>query len=166
MLCEICRSNPATKKIHLIFKGQSKELAVCEECAEQQNLHNPFSGLSDSLGLLLFEFLAKSLAQHGDEADDGVRCENCGMSLGDFKQKGAFGCSDCYNSFRPVLIGMLRRIHGSSKHIGSRPQKLINATSAKNLQKLRQQLKQAIAEEKFEKAAELRDIIHDIENCM
>ncbi len=165
MLCEICRNNPATKKIHLIFKGQSKTFSVCDDCAEKKNLQNPFSGLSDSLGQLLFAFLTQNPDEHANVKKE-ICCKNCGRTLSEFKKQGTFGCSDCYKYFKDVLVGMLRRIHGSSKHIGNRPQKLKSATSSKNLQKLRQQLKQAIAEEKFEKAAELRDIIHDIENCV
>ena len=43
------------------------------------------------------------------------------MSYQDFTRTGKIGCSDCYKTFALALEPLLRRIHGSSTHIGKIP---------------------------------------------
>ncbi len=68
------------------------------------------------------------------------------------------GCRVCYETFHDVLTPLLQQLHGSSHHAGKVPQR----TEQKLRQQLdlfKEQLKEAIQEERFEEAAVLRDRI-------
>lgn len=92
-----------------------------------------------------------------------LKCENCGMKFSDFDHMGLVGCERCYESFKENLEPILERIHGSAKHIGSRPTNRRSKASVQQLTHYRQLLSQAINSQNFEEAAQLRDIIKDIE---
>jgi protein arginine kinase activator len=164
MNCEMCHSGPATKKIHLTIQGQTKVLKVCKSCAEVHDLANPFVGLPDVLGILLLGLLAKSLNQR-EEQDDSIKCNQCGLTIGEFRSTGMFACSGCYDAFHDTVENVLRRIHGSTKHIGKRPFSMqISAEPGLSPEELREQLDQAIKTENYEHAAQLRDMLRDLKS--
>ncbi|MCI0515215.1 UvrB/UvrC motif-containing protein [candidate division KSB1 bacterium] len=92
-----------------------------------------------------------------------LSCEACHLRFSEFQQTGLLGCPKCYISFAKNLDSILIQVHGSSKHIGSRPTNRRKEFDVRKLDQLRQQLQQAIAHQDFEKAAEFRDLIRDIE---
>jgi protein arginine kinase activator len=163
MICEICAKKQATNKVHFTFKGELRELDVCQDCADKYDLDNPFAGLPDALSLLFLGLLTEIAAKRED-GDESVACFACGTTLADFRQSGSFGCPGCYTAFGEISTKMLRRIHGSTKHIGSRPAGRRYRGRELELDELRTQLDKAIEQEDFEHAAELRDMIHDLEN--
>jgi len=61
---------------------------------------------------------------------------------------------------------LLKKVHGSNHHLGQTPTKILPAEKKmiENLQELKIQLAQAIQVEDFEKAAEIRDNIREMEN--
>jgi protein arginine kinase activator len=84
---------------------------------------------------------------------------------------GRFGCSECYEAFRKQIDPLLKRIHGTNRHIGKVPLSTGPAgpvpEEKKNLQdikSLKSLLEKAIQSENFEEAARLRDSIRDMEN--
>lgn len=98
-----------------------------------------------------------------DLQESPLVCTRCGTHYADFEQSGLLGCPDCYLSFENKITSLLVRIHGSSKHIGSRPVHLRMKGSVANLNQLKTQLKTAITRQNYEEAARLRDLIKDIE---
>jgi len=63
------------------------------------------------------------------------------------------------------LIPLLKKIHGSSQHVGKIPQAKDMKTSInRQLEQLQRQLNEAIEKEEFEKAAELRDEIKELKS--
>lgn len=90
-------------------------------------------------------------------------CPACGYTLADFEQSGIFGCDVCYSVFSNDIAALLRRIHGSSQHIGSRPTSKRVLLPESDLGNLREKLSSAIQGEDFEEAARLRDLIRNIE---
>lgn len=160
MLCDICGKNPATVHLTEIIDEQMNELHLCEECAHQKSLQMEQQfGLSDLLaGLVEFEKPVK------DTESQGVKCASCGLTYADFKKIGRLGCGECYNAFRKYLGALLKRIHGSSQHMGKSPLKVTKVLKKKiDLQELRQKLQRAIEMEAFEEAAKIRDQIRDLE---
>jgi len=76
------------------------------------------------------------------------------------------GCAQCYESFQTHLRDLLRRLHGSSQHVGERyaPPGADDAADPRiQLLDLREQLRRAVDSENFELAAELRDRIRVLE---
>jgi len=166
MLCDICGKNQATVHLTEIIDDQMNELHLCEGCAHQKSaqMEQQF-GLSDLLAGMV------ELDKTTKEAEGStVKCSKCGLTYEDFKKIGRLGCGECYNAFRKYLGSLLKRIHGSSQHVGKSPVKIAKPTrvtkTAKrkiDIQDLRRNLQQAISIEAFEEAAKIRDQIRALE---
>ena len=96
---------------------------------------------------------------------DAARCSFCSLSLRDFRATGRLGCAYCYGAFEGSLRDLLRRVHGSSRHVGRRyePPRPDLMERASTLSELRDRLRRAIEQEQFELAADLRDRIRVLE---
>lgn len=179
MQCDICSKKKATVHLTEIVDEQMSEMHLCEECArnksaqmEQQfGLGDLLAGLSD---------VGKAAGSAKAEDKNALICSGCGLNYEDFRKFGRLGCSQCYSSFKDHLEGLLKKIHGSSRHLGKMPVALlppgalpapvgidINAVAGpapvENIEDLKKQLHAAIAAEDFEKAAFLRDKIKLLE---
>ncbi len=161
MQCDICHKKKATVHLTEIVDEQMTELHLCEECAREKSVQMEQQfGLADLLaGLTDFSKQNKSVEKVK------LVCSKCGLSYEDFRKFGRLGCSGCYPSFRDHLGVLLKRIHGSNRHLGKAPVKMSKATqkavySAKDL---KEQLKKAIDMEQFEEAAKIRDKIRELE---
>ena len=92
-------------------------------------------------------------------------CPYCGTTPEDFRRTGRLGCSQCWAHFEEQLRALLRRIHGSTQHVG----KLYLGDASEDedrearLNQLKRRLQRAVEVEDFETAADLRDQIHDLE---
>ena len=105
------------------------------------------------------------LAEEVGEQETAVRCPACDATLQDFRETGRLGCPICYDTFAPRLRDLLRRLHGSSHHVGQRyARRALPASPAEHrLSDLREQLRRAVDSEHFELAAEIRDRIRVLE---
>jgi len=109
----------------------------------------------------------RSLLARAGVPEDALRCPACGSTLRDFRDSGRLGCDRCYVSFDTHLRDLLRRLHGSSQHVGERYESPGSAGGGDDprsrLLELRAQLRRAVEGENFELAAELRDRIRVLE---
>ena len=160
MLCDICHKNEATVHLTEIVDNQITELHLCEECARQKGAQmEQHFGLADLLAGLAdlgqqFEVAGKTEA----------KCPNCGLAYQDFRRIGRLGCSECYQAFRDSLGVLLKRIHGSTQHLGRIPAKrAVPVQKRSGADLLRAKLRRAIEMEEFEEAARLRDKIRALE---
>jgi protein arginine kinase activator len=86
------------------------------------------------------------------------------MHYSAFKETGRLGCADCYVAFQSKLRPLLRRIHGSTRHVGKHPVHAEATPSpARALSRLYDDLQRAVEREDFESAAEIRDRIKGLE---
>lgn len=160
MQCDICHKNGATVHLTEIIDNQITELHLCEECARQKGTQmEQHFGLADLLA---------GLADLGQQFEVGakseVKCPNCGLTYQDFRRIGRLGCSECYQQFRDSLRLLLKRIHGSTQHLGRMPvKKPLTVEKRSEVEKLRTKLQKAIEMEEFEDAAQLRDKIRSLE---
>ena len=155
MLCEECGKREVSFHYTEIVNGVTTELHLCEECAKKKGFTLPTTfSFVDLLGGLLEPEYLPSLKPD-------LKCKNCGFTYSNFKETGFLGCSQCYSFFRKMLEPLLKKIHGSSKHIGKFPQEKREEKEEKalDIQLLREKLKEAVAKEEFEEAARLRDKI-------
>lgn len=167
MNCDECGKNPASLHFTKIINGEKTELHLCESCAQEKgeiitggsenfSIHNLFSDL------LTFD---SPSSISGVKPQQQVRCRNCGLTYSQFSKSGRFGCSDCYQYFNHRLDSLLRRIHGNTEHSGKVPQRGGSEMKIKKeIARLKEELKHRIAVEEFEKAAEIRDRIRELEN--
>ena len=162
MKCQICHVNSAAIKITHIINGKKIEMNLCKSCADQKGVDNPLNTLPQIFSNFLAEFLGKELLRP-NKSDDKRKCPGCGSTWQMFEKTGLCGCGVCYESYMDDLSVVLRRIHGSNRHIGSRPRSCRQVVDQTKINNFRVQLDRAIKNENFEKAAELRDMIRDAE---
>lgn len=166
MLCENCKEREAVIHLTQIVNNSVTTMHLCEACAAERGVETEATVAKFPLG----DFLA-SLGKSGpaDQADAAVTipCRFCGGTLADFRQTGRLGCARCYESFEPHLRDLLRRLHGSTRHVGEAYHMPGTAPEGGRpegeLGKLRDQLRRAVEAENFELAAELRDRIRVME---
>lgn len=163
MLCQNCKRNDATTHIRRVVGGETAEGHFCAECAAQLGYGDMFSG-SFSLSSLLGSFLSDGQPASSGAIATVKRCPRCGSSFHDIVHSGTPGCSECYRTFYDRLIPLLQRIHGKTHHSGKIASEQESDSARVKLDSLRDALKGAIADERFEEAARLRDQIKTLES--
>lgn len=165
MLCEKCQERPATVFYTEVINNKQKTMQLCEVCAGQMQAE----GLGGLPQMNLHNFLASFWNQMSGVHPFAAKtkeetCPTCGTAQSLFAQKGLFGCGDCYKHFGGRLEPLLRRIHGSSAHTGKVPLRSGGKVLlARQIEELKAGLRDAVAREEFERAAELRDQIKQLE---
>lgn len=168
MLCQKCQERPAAVHFTKIVGGEKSEFHFCETCAkEQAELNQLFTKAVPTFdfnqllsGLLNME----SSPGFTTSPPTTLRCETCGMTYAQFSKIGRFGCPNCYESLAPRLEPLLRRIQTATNHTGKIPLRTgEQVKTKKGLERLRKELQQSISLEQFERAAQLRDQIREME---
>jgi len=158
--CQRCKKRKATFHLTNISRdGEKVERHLCEECAVEEGLvHKP------SFSQQLIEtLLAASKSISPEEAN--LVCEECGLSYREFINQGLLGCPNDYDAFREPLARLIERSHeGATQHVGKSPRSLgAVRTTQQQIRQLKRQLDEAVAAEDYERAAELRDRIRELE---
>lgn len=171
MNCSVCHKNEATIHLTEIINNQVIKMHLCEDCAKKK-------GIDVSEGFPHFSLadLLSGLAGLGFETESPVVkkmcCPICGLADSDFKENGRLGCSDCYQTFYKQLAPLLKRIHGSPYHTGKKLTPTVNTGKEKvpvddkrikeMVISLQKELKEAVKNEEYERAAEIRDQLRKI----
>jgi protein arginine kinase activator len=162
MSCEQCREREAVIHLTQIVNEQVTTLHLCEKCAAEKGVESPGSAVKTPLGSFLAA-MGKG-AEQQPAARTGESCQRCGATFQDFRETGRLGCPDCYRAFEAPLRDLLRRLHGSTHHLGERYAEREPQTAAREkAADLREQLRLAVETENFELAAELRDRLRVVE---
>jgi protein arginine kinase activator len=163
MKCEVCGKREATVHLTEVINDKMTKLHLCEQCAKtkSEEMQSHF-GLTDLLsGLMDF---GPSAAEGRIKKGVRVKCPVCGMTYYDFQKTGRLGCGKCYDVFAKNLSDLLRKIHGSDKHVGKMPfmgKEVVK--EQQDIQRLKNELNELVQAEEFEKAALLRDRIKELE---
>ena len=184
MLFENCGKREANVRYSENINGKKKELNLCEECSKKLGIgemdfsmpidfSNFLGGFMEDLATPEFMPMLNTLK--------GTKCNSCGSTFDDIINTGMLGCQDCYDFFEDRLDPIIRRLQGSNRHVG-RIGKIIDSkideknkkesdvqsdkenVETKKIEKLKEQLKKAISEEKYEEAAKIRDEIKSLES--
>ncbi len=164
MKCQYCEK-PATFHITELTGDKPSELHFCEEHVRVYltQLDEPQEAPAGLAGVL---------AQHlkvGQAAADLARldqqaCPICGVTFYEFRHAGRLGCPHDYNCFREELEPLIMNIHGATEHKGKRPKRgAYGADHQARLIQLRREMREAIEQEDYERASQLRDEIRRIE---
>jgi len=142
-----------------IVGGKMQKVNLCEACSKEK-------GVNDPTGFALADLLlGMGAAQDIERSPSGVSCSVCGFTQADFKKTGRLGCSACYDVFGESLEAMLKNMHKGSEHVGKAPASLIKIRELDaQIRDLQSSLERAVADEEYEKAADLRDQIRRIES--
>ena len=101
-----------------------------------------------------------------------ARCPKCSTTWDRLRQDGRAGCTQCYVTFNDRLITIMEKMQRGTHHIGKSPraalkrQRRLQQLRTKRdhrLEMLNRRLKEAVAQEKYEDAAQLRDKIKMVE---
>lgn len=157
MKCQAC-DNPATVHVTDIVNGHKRQLRLCERCARKHNLIPDQPAPQINLKALLGLLAGHAAAPGSDPA--ALKCPACGLKYAEFRADGRFGCPAEYDAFRAALEPLLERVHRSLTHAGKAPRA---AGRRAELAGLREQLAAAVAAERYEEAAGLRDRIRQKE---
>ena len=161
MLCENCMKNPATTHIRTIINGVVTEKNLCGYCAAKGG-YSKF--VNNSFASMLASMFGNELATGTIKE---TRCDCCGTRFSDIAETGKMGCSECYKAFSDKLIPYLKRVHGTTEHIGKRPTETdtlpVPVTTESRIEQLRGEMLKAVQAEEFEKAAKIRDEIKALE---
>lgn len=170
MKCQKCNKNEANTHFTQIINGKKTEYYLCAECASKSDELNGFNfGLSnefDSFDNFFSGFLSNPYT-HSHSIASAVQdtCDFCHMTFNEFLKGGRLGCSNCYESFSSRLLSPLKQIHGSTVHTGKVPERAGEAIkNSRKIEKLENELKEAVSTQNFERAAELRDKINELKN--
>jgi len=158
MICEICKKNQATIHFVMNVNGKVTKINICESCAAgggMEILASPEKSFN-----LLNKFLS-SLAM-AETAED-KECPTCGKKLSEFKDDGKLGCPRCWDVFREDIVPLLKKLHGVSFH-NRKKSPLRKENKISEAEKIQDELRRAVDEENYEKAAELRDRLRDLKS--
>lgn len=171
MICENCKQRPATVTLTMTKDNEQFEKHYCEICSVKHDFTNMDSNskpmsiediFSSWFGIPTW---STNSADVKDKKQEPIKCEVCGMTYDQFLHEGKFNCPSCYEHFHELLPTVFKRLHnGATEHTGKIPSGLTNRYQIKKqIDDLRQQMKQVILEENFEEAASIRDQVKELE---
>ncbi len=177
MRCERCGEHEATVRITRIQDGEKEEMHLCGDCAAEEGyfawsfepqfpIHGLLGGLTKGVSGRRHTSVSRS-----------TRCDRCGRTYRDFAQTGFLGCADCYDAFSTAIDPLIQRIQGGTAHRGKVPRTEDAAAPSAgttddevrpeggsvSVDVLREDLQDAVRREDYERAAELRDRIRELE---
>ena len=168
MKCDNCEK-PASFHITELTDSRPQELHFCEEHARQYLAH-PDESVEDTTtslaGALAEQLSVGQTAEQLAELDQRA-CPICGITFYEFRNKGRLGCPHDYTCFESELEPLITNIHGESEHLGKAPKRSPADTEERTkLIRMRRDMKDAVAEECYERATELRDEIKQLEKTL
>jgi protein arginine kinase activator len=159
MTCDLC-DKPAVVHEVTVKNGVKSEVHLCEEHADAAGIdlagHQPHS-----------QMLTKFVICKEERRSPASRrtCRACGTSFRTFRHTGVLGCPLCYDTFSEHLGPMIERAqNGGTSHGGKCPRRGGASIDRQlRVQRLFQELEAAVAAEQYERAAELRDQLRELQ---
>ena len=159
MRCDHCHEREAVVHLTQVTGTETTQVHLCEKCAAEKGIEPATALVKSPLGGLFAQLSAPGALDAGGTE---LRCPRCGAGLADFRDAGRLGCAECWGTFAGPLTDLVRRLHGATRHTGEQyapPGALPPAERSPQTERLREELREAVAAEDFERAARLRDEI-------
>lgn len=155
----------ATLHITELKKGKSISLHLCENCASEYLDTVKVGGIPDDFEDPLAIGGIGTIDSDTPVESTSTACPKCGITYKQFRSQGRLGCPHDYEHFRSELIPLLESIHhGETQHVGKIPPKVSDDSRKQHeMIRLKSELRSAIDDEAYERAAELRDQIRQLE---
>ncbi|MBQ6107912.1 MAG: UvrB/UvrC motif-containing protein [Thermoguttaceae bacterium] len=170
MKCQKCNKE-ATVHVTDLVGGKPIQYHFCEEHAKAflQNTQASLPGeanMASALATHLAQKMAFSKANSEFLESDQEMCPVCGIHFSEFRATSLFGCPEDYRIFSKQLKPLLMNIHGEIRHKGKAPKRCGETESRRLTQRIQlyHEMEEAVAEEKYEKAKEIRDQILKMES--
>jgi protein arginine kinase activator len=98
------------------------------------------------------------------ETQQVITCQDCGMTIAQYKETSLLGCPTCYETFSEQLKHVIANVQDNrTQHVGRAP-----ATASTDVnrhltvRRLLRELEHAVTQEQYEEAAVLRDELRKI----
>ncbi|WP_310178323.1 UvrB/UvrC motif-containing protein [Neobacillus niacini] len=171
MICQECNQRPAALHFTKIVNGEKTEVHLCEKCAQEKgnmfmlNGGSSFAFNNLLAGLLNIDPSFQKQEKSPFHQEEILQCSHCSMTFPQFLKIGRFGCAHCYETFKDQLKPVLKRLHsGNWSHSGKIPKRIGGGIHLrKQIDELKNDLRDLITHEEFEQAAEVRDEIRTLE---
>lgn len=177
--CQIC-GKPASVHFTQIVNNEMKNIDLCDECAAKNGLFDsPQASLAvlASLGEALFGNVKQNIS-----AFSGMICSKCGCTPVMLKDSGMLGCANCYKDLKLIIDRLVESAQKGTQHVGKKatcdarqksangvelaldeqPKKKKKSSAKDKISALQSELERAIADERYEEAARIRD---EIKKC-
>jgi len=159
-LCDKCKQHEATVYLNKVVDGYQSSVALCQNCvgnlSSPEDVVNLFEQYSSD-----FEANKKAVVPTMPQKED-VKCESCGTMASEFASTMFVGCPDCYEKFSDIISEVVMDTEEKSEE-DEKPDNQEKSVEEKTAEDLKIELAQAIDGEDFEKAANLRDKIVELE---
>jgi protein arginine kinase activator len=170
MKCQRKCEKQATFHITELTGGKPHELHLCEDHAREYLTQpgNEPAAAGSNMAAAIAQQMAQQMAV-GQTAEELAQldqrvCPVCGITFSEFRTQGRLGCSHDYACFETQLELLLLNVHGETEHVGKTPgHSPAGSAQRTQLIRLRREMKEAVAEENYERASKLRDEIQHIE---
>lgn len=158
MICQKCNEKMATILFAQVIQGKKTEMHLCKMCAQKKGISGIGGLASEPVNSFLAGMTEKAEALVEDQPR--VVCTKCNLTYREFRASGKLGCAECYSAFDEPLKKLIRKTHGNTQHHGKTPVRHIpRSVPDTSFNTAQRALKEAIAQENYERAAELRDQI-------
>jgi protein arginine kinase activator len=162
MKCQNCHKRDATVHLTEIKGGSKHEMHLCESCAAAKGLPGK---AHFSIQDLLAGIASSQQSSTQKRRTKELQCPSCELTISQFQATGRFGCADCYKAFESEILPLIEKIHDSTQHVGKVPGRASPEVALqKEVRHLQLELKRAVKQEDYEKAATLRDRIRQVED--
>lgn len=149
LTCQRCKSRPATVHVTEVAAGGGHaEAHICAACCQELDWVPavPPPPVADLVA-----------AEDPAEEPAPPACPTCGMTFADYQQVNLFGCAHDWSGFAEPVGDLVRRWHDADRHVGRRPGDAGPAEIDARRAELTAELAAAVAGERYEEAATLRD---------
>ena len=158
--CDQC-DRPAVVHEVTLKNGVKTEIHLCEEHAQEAGVSMP---THQPINKLLTQFVLSHSSRARAKSKSRKTCSGCGMTFARFRQTGALGCAECYEAFDEHLTPLIERAqNGATQHRGKTPSRAGASVDRQLLiTQLVKELDQAVGAEQYERAAQLRDRLQEL----
>lgn len=157
MKCDKC-GKVSVYRSTLIVNGVSQTTNLCRDCAINEGVFS--TSAADIFEDMFSPFIGFMPFEHIED----ITCPVCKTTLRQFKTSGKLGCANCYNTFNEEIQKLIKKIAPNSTH---KQEALTTSVSKTNktdkIAQLKQELAQAVKEERYEDAGKIKKQIQKLE---
>ncbi len=159
-MCQRCQQKPAHVHFSKVINGEKSDRYLCDDCAREEGAFHLMLGPQFTVQQVLGGLIGQAGLPTSRSMGSGRTCPACGYTYREFAESGRLGCDRCYEAFKDELSPLILRLHGRAEHRGKLPRRgAQHLAEVRELERLRQQMADAIQREAFEEAAQIRDQI-------
>lgn len=158
----MCSKHNAVIQIQQVINNQKRTIRLCEKCARALGIVKAAD--NESLDATIQNLFSGLFGDEKREHDvHNRKCPVCGTTSKSIAKTNMAGCTECYTVFSAYIRKSIRKTYGNARHEGKFPRRYLGYRQFLfEINDLKKQLRSALGQEDYEKAALLRDRIKTI----